>query len=195
MMLIFVRNPFLACEANGLYDVATCRPNTPLQRVNFMAENLIPEAGDRAPAFHLPTYPEGRIRLSKFKGEKNVVLYFYPKDDTPGCTTEACGFRDDLKTFDATDTVILGISPDSIASHEKFAKKYSLPFTLLADEERKTCEKYGVWIEKNMYGRKYMGVQRATFLIDKRGIIAAAWPKVKVKGHVEEVATAVGELD
>ncbi len=160
-----------------------------------MSENQIPEAGDRAPAIHLPTYPEGRIRLSEFKGKKNVVLHFYPKDDTPGCTTEACGFRDDLKTFDAADTVILGISPDAVASHEKFAKKYSLPFTLLADEERTACEKYGVWVEKSMYGRKYMGVQRATFLIDKRGKIAAAWPKGKVKGHVEEVAAAVGELD
>ena len=97
-----------------------------------MPENQVPEAGDRAPAFHLPTYPEGGIRLSEFKGKKNVVLYFYPKDDTPGCTTEDCGFRDDLTTFDAADTVILGISPDSVVSQEKFAKKYSLPFTLQA---------------------------------------------------------------
>ena len=159
-----------------------------------MAEITIPEVGKRAPAFHLPAHPEGRIRLSQFKGEKNVVVYFYPKDDTPGCTTEACGFRDDLQAFEAADTVILGISPDSVASHEKFAKKYDLTFPLLADEDHKICEKYGVWVEKNMYGRKYMGVHRATFLIDKQGKIAAAWPKVKVKGHVEAVAAAVAEL-
>ena len=156
-----------------------------------MAEIKIPDVGKRAPAFHLPSHPEGRIRLSEFKVGKNVVVYFYSKDDTPGCTTEACGFRDDLQAFEAADTVILGISPDSVAAHDKFAKKYDLPFPLLADEDHKICEKYGVWVEKSMYGKTYMGVQRSTFLIDESGKIAQVWPKVKPDGHAEEVLAAV----
>jgi peroxiredoxin Q/BCP len=153
-----------------------------------------PAVGSKAPAFDLPAFPEGHIKLSQFKGKKNVVLYFYPKDDTPGCTREACGFRDDLKKFTAEDTVVLGVSCDSIASHKKFADKFSLTFPLLSDEDHAVAEKYGVWVEKNMYGKKSMGIQRATFLIDKQGKIAAAWPKVKVDGHVEEVAEAVEKL-
>ncbi len=155
----------------------------------------LPEAGKRAPAFTLPAHPEGKIRLSQFKGDKNVVLYFYPKDDTPGCTKEACGFRDSLQTLQDADTVVLGVSPDSVAKHEKFASKYDLPFPLLADEDHAICEKYGVWVEKNMYGKKYWGVQRATFLIGKDGKVARVWPKVKVAGHVDEVAAAVAELN
>src|SRR4029079_13579179 len=118
-----------------------------------------------------------------------------PKDDTPGCTTEACGFRDDLQGFTAKDTMILGISGDSVESHEKFADKFSLPFPLLSDEDHAIAEKYGVWVEKNNYGKKSMGIQRATFLIDKHGKIAAAWPRVKVDGHVAEVAEAVKKLE
>ncbi len=155
----------------------------------------MPDVGDKAPAFNLPAHPEGKIRLSSFKGEKNVVLYFYPRDDTPGCTKEACGFRDDLATFDKADTVVLGISTDPVAKHEKFATKYDLPFPLLADEDHAVHEKYGTWVEKNMYGKKSMGTQRATFLIDKKGKVAAVWPKVKVDGHVEAVAEAMAELD
>lgn len=155
----------------------------------------MPAVGDRAPAFTLPGFPEAKYRLSSYKGEKNVVLYFYPRDDTPGCTKEACGFRDDLSTFDAADTVVLGISTDPVAKHEKFAGKYELPFPLLADEDHTVHEKYGTWVEKNMYGKKSMGTQRATFLIDKKGKIAAVWPKVKVDGHVAAVAEAVDELD
>jgi peroxiredoxin Q/BCP len=154
----------------------------------------VPAVGSKAPAFDLPAFPQGKIKLSQFKGKQNVVLYFYPKDDTPGCTKEACGFRDDLTKFAAADTVVLGISADSVASHKKFAEKFSLPFPLLSDEDHVVAEKYGVWVEKNMYGKKSMGIQRATFLIDKEGKIAAAWPKVKVDGHVAEVAEAVKKL-
>lgn len=153
-----------------------------------------PGVGTKAPPFDLPSHPEGRYKLSQFKGKQNVVLYFYPRDDTPGCTTEACGFRDQFGDFDSAETIVLGVSTDSVASHQKFATKFSLPFPLLADETHEVAEKYGVWVEKNMYGKKSMGIQRATFLIDKSGRIAAAWPKVKVDGHVEEVAAKLAEL-
>lgn len=155
----------------------------------------IPKVGAKAPAFDLPAYPEGRFKLSQFKGKKNVVLYFYPRDDTPGCTTEACGFRDQFSDFQSADTVVLGVSTDTVASHQKFAIKFSLPFPLMADESHELAEKYGVWVEKNMYGKKSMGIQRATFLIDKSGKIAAVWPKVKVDGHVEAVAAKLVELE
>lgn len=159
-----------------------------------MAEVSRPEIGDKAPAFDLPTFPKGRTKLSQFKGKQNVVLYFYPRDDTPGCTKEACGFRDEIGQFQSTDTVILGVSTDTVESHEKFAAKFSLPFPLLADEDHAVAEKYGVWVEKNMYGKKSMGIQRATFLIDKSGKIAAAWPRVQVEGHVAAVAEKLQEL-
>lgn len=154
------------------------------------------EVGKKAPAFNLPATPDcKKLRLSQFKGEKNVVLYFYPRDNTPGCTKEACGFRDSLATFAKADTVILGISTDSIQSHEKFTNKFELPFPLLADEDHAIAEKYGVWVEKNMYGKKSWGIQRATFLIDKDGKLAAIWPRVKVEGHVDAVAEKLAELD
>lgn len=155
----------------------------------------MPQVGDRAPAFTLPSVPEGKVRLSQFKGDQNVVLYFYPRDNTPGCTQEACDFRDNLAALNSRDTVVLGVSTDSLASHKKFADKFELPFPLLSDEDHHVCEKYGVWVEKKNYGKTYMGIQRATFLIDKRGKIAAVWPKVKVAGHVAEVADAIAELD
>jgi peroxiredoxin Q/BCP len=154
----------------------------------------VPAVGAKAPAFDLPAFPSGKYKLSQFKGEKYVVLYFYPKDDTPGCTIEACDFRDQLAHFPAKDVIVLGISPDSVASHQKFTEKFSLPFPLLADEDHAVAEKYGVWVEKNMYGKKSMGIQRATFLIDKEGKIAAAWPRVKVDGHVAAVAEKLKEL-
>ena len=154
----------------------------------------MPEVGKAAPAFQLSAFPAGTVKLSQFNGERNVVLYFYPKDNTPGCTTEACDFRDQLSALETSETVVLGVSPDSVASHEKFAAKFDLNFTLLADEDHAVCEKYGVWVEKNMYGTKKMGVQRATFLIGKDGKIARVWPKVKVEGHVAEVAAAIAEL-
>ena len=155
-----------------------------------------PEVGTKAPAFSLPASMGKKISLQDFSGAngKNVVLYFYPRDDTPGCTTEACGFRDQIGRFQSTETVVLGVSTDTVESHQKFAAKFSLPFPLLADESHELAEKYGVWVEKNMYGKKSMGIQRATFLIDKTGKIAAVWPKVKVDGHVEEVAAKLAEL-
>jgi peroxiredoxin Q/BCP len=153
----------------------------------------MPQVGNAAPAFTLPAIPEGTVKLSQFKGQ-NVVLYFYPRDNTPGCTQEACDFRDNPAAFQNKQTVVLGISPDSVASHRKFGDKFELPFPLLSDEDHKVAEKYGVWVEKQQYGRKYMGIQRATFLIDKRGKIVAVWPKVSVKGHAAEVAEKLREL-
>ena len=159
-----------------------------------MTEISMPAVGDKAPAFDLPTFPKGRAKLSQFKGKQNVVLYFYPRDDTPGCTKEACGFRDTIGQFQSADTVVLGVSTDTVDSHQKFAEKFSLPFPLLADEDHAVAEKYGVWVEKNMYGKKSMGIQRATFLIDKQGKIAAVWPKVKVEVHIEEVTEKLAEI-
>lgn len=157
-----------------------------------MAE--IPAVGKKAPAFTLPASPGGKLKLSEFAGEKNVILYFYPRDNTPGCTQEACDFRDNFARLHAADTVVLGVSTDSIGSHQKFAEKFSLPFPLLSDEDHAVAEKYGVWVEKKNYGKTYMGLQRATFLIGKDGKIKAAWPNVKVKGHVDEVAAKLAEL-
>jgi peroxiredoxin Q/BCP len=155
----------------------------------------MPEVGDKAPAFSRPALPDGKtVKLADLKG-RNVVLYFYPKDMTPGCTTEACDFRDRHAAFADSDTVVLGVSSDSIDRHRKFAEKYELPFSLLADEDHALAEKYGVWVEKMNYGKKYWGVQRATFLIDKSGKGAAVWPKVKVAGHVAAVAEKLAELD
>lgn len=156
----------------------------------------MPEVGKKAPAFTLTSTTGEKIRLSQFAGEngQNVVLYFYPRDDTPGCTREACGFRDEIKVLAKKNTVVLGISPDTVESHQKFTEKYSLPFPLLADEGHKIADKYGVWVEKNMYGKKSWGIQRATFLIDKQGKIARVWPRVKVDGHVEQVLKAIDEL-
>jgi len=145
--------------------------------------------GDKAPDFTLATDGDGKVSLSKLKGKK-VILYFYPKDDTSGCTAEACGFRDNLPKFGRTDATVIGISRDSVASHDRFKKKYELPFMLASDEEGKVCEAYGTWVEKSMYGRKYMGIERATFLIDPKGIVRNVWRKVKVLGHVEEVLAA-----
>jgi len=160
-----------------------------------MSDVVSLKVGDKAPAFDLAAYPEGRIKLSQFSGKQNVILYFYPRDDTPGCTTEACDFRDNLSRFQPDGTAILGISADDVASHKKFATKFDLPFPLLADTDHSICEKYGVWVEKTNYGKKYMGIQRATFLINKKGKIAAVWPNVKVAGHVDAVAEALAELE
>ncbi len=149
--------------------------------------------GDKAPDFNLPTDGGGNLSLKDLKGKK-VVLYFYPKDDTPGCTTEAQAFRDAIKDFEKAGAVIVGASKDSVARHDKFKAKYDLPFHLVSDEEGTLCEAYGVWVEKNMYGRKYMGIQRATFLIDEKGVVRETWPKVKVKEHAAEVLAAVKAL-
>ena len=153
-----------------------------------------PTVGDAAPACKLPATDGGEVSLASFKGKKNVVLYFYPKDDTPGCTVEAKDFRDLKKQFDKADTVVIGLSKCDMKSHEKFAKKFELNFPLASDAEGDVCERYGVWVEKSMYGKTYMGIQRATFLIDKKGLIAHAWPKVSVPEHAAEVLKAAQEL-
>ncbi len=142
--------------------------------------------GDKAPDFSLPGNGGTTLSLADFKG-KNVVLYFYPKDDTPGCTTEAKDFTAMAGDFQAANTVVVGMSKDTAAKHDKFIAKHDLSVLLASDEEGVALEAYGVWVEKNMYGRKYMGIQRATFLIDAAGAIQEIWPKVKVKGHAEAV--------
>ena len=151
------------------------------------------DVGDKAPDFTAATDGGATLGLKSLAGKK-VVLYFYPKDDTPGCTKEACGFRDNLPDFSGLDAEIVGVSKDSAAKHDKFKAKYELPFTLVADEDGAICEAYGTWIEKSMYGRKYMGIDRATFLIDQEGVIRQVWRKVKVKGHVEAVLAATADL-
>jgi peroxiredoxin Q/BCP len=151
----------------------------------------MPAAGDNAPDFSAPDQNGNTVSLKDFSG-KTVVLYFYPKDDTPGCTKEACGFRDDLSAFTGKNSVIIGVSPDDSKSHKKFVDKYNLPFTLLADPDKKICEAYGVWQEKSMYGRKSMGVVRSTFVIGPDGKIAKAFSNVKVDGHVAKVLDSIG---
>lgn len=151
------------------------------------------EIGAPAPDFTLPTDDGGSFSLSAQRG-KVVVLYFYPKDDTPGCTQEACDFRDALPDFDCIDAVIVGASKDSVASHAKFRKKHSLTFPLVSDEGSDMCERYGVWGEKSMYGRKFMGIERTTILIDRDGVVRQIWPKVKVAGHAQVVLAAVKAL-
>jgi thioredoxin-dependent peroxiredoxin len=145
------------------------------------------QEGDLAPSFTLPADDGGDISLEDLRG-KAVVLYFYPKDDTSGCTTEACEFRDALPRIEEDGAVVLGVSPDPVASHKKFKEKYDLNFPLLADEDHAVAEAYGVWKEKSMYGRKYWGVERSTFLIDPEGKVKKAWRRVKPKGHAEAVA-------
>ncbi len=148
------------------------------------------DVGDVAPDFTLPIDGGGEITLSSMRGKK-VVLYFYPKDDTSGCTKEACDFREKISEFTKAGAVVLGMSPDSVKKHDKFKAKYDLPFSLVADEEKTALEAYGVWVEKSMYGRKYMGVERSTFLIDADGSIQSVWRKVKVPGHVDAVLDAL----
>ncbi len=151
------------------------------------------EIGDKAPDFTLPTDSGGKVTLSKLRGQK-VVLYFYPKDDTSGCIAEACGFRDNFPKFGKVEATVIGISRDSVASHDKFKRKYELPFILASDEKGEACEAYGVWVQKSMYGRKYMGIERATFLIDEKGAVRGVWRKVKVPGHVDAVLAAAKAL-
>jgi peroxiredoxin Q/BCP len=161
------------------------------QNEGDMTNELV--AGDLAPDFELPTDGGGRARLSDLKG-KPVVIYFYPKDDTSGCTAEAIAFNGLRAKFAAAETAIIGVSPDSAASHDKFKNKHDLKIALAADPERSAIEAYGVWKEKSTYGRKYFGVERSTFLIDHHGRIARVWRKVKVPGHAEEVLAAAKGL-
>lgn len=148
------------------------------------------KVGDKAPAFNVATNGGGTVSLVDYKGQ-HVVLYFYPKDDTPGCTKEACAFRDGFGAFKKKGAVVLGVSPDSVKAHDKFVEKFKLPFTLLADTDKKIVEAYGVWGEKVFMGRKYMGTHRVTFLIGPDGIIKQIWPKVKPEEHADEVLAAL----
>jgi thioredoxin-dependent peroxiredoxin len=153
-------------------------------------ESSYPAVGSKAPSFAAPASNGEIVKLSDFKG-RMVVLYFYPKDNTSGCTKQACGFRDSHKKLTDAGAVVLGVSPDGVTSHEKFISKYDLPFLLIADEDKKICQAYGVWQQKSMYGRKYMGVARTTFLIDAQGKIVHVFEKVKPPGHEEEVLEKV----
>src|SRR5437773_9343880 len=146
--------------------------------------------GDLAPDLTAPINGGGKISLSDFKG-RNVILYFYPRDDTPGCTKEACAFRDDFAAFKKKGAVVLGVSVDSVKSHDKFAEKFKLPFTLVSDEDKKIVQAYGVWGEKSFMGRKYLGTHRVTFLIGPDGRIKKIWPKVKPEEHAGEVLAAL----
>ncbi len=149
--------------------------------------------GDRAPDFSVAGSNGKKVSLKDYRGSA-VVLYFYPKDDTPGCTVEACEFGAGHGKFEKAGAVVLGVSPDSLASHDKFITKFKLPFVLLADEEKKVAGLYGTWTQKSMYGLKYMGMQRSTFLVGRDGRVARVWPKVSPKGHAAEVLAAIAEL-
>ena len=158
-----------------------------------MATSLLPVIGKPAPDFTLPSTTGENISLKQFKGKKTVVLYFYPKDETPGCTREACDFRDQFAEFEKHNTVILGVSSDGMESHQHFREKQRLPFPLLADEDTAVSKMYGVYKQKNLYGKKSMGIERTTFVIDRTGRIAQIYPKVKVEGHVADLLEFVRE--
>ena len=151
------------------------------------------EPGTEAPNFQLPTDNGGTVELAKLRGGP-VVLYFYPRDDTPGCTREACAFRDQQETLKRLGATVIGISPDDIASHAEFREKFRLNFPLLADSDHEVAEKYGAWRQKNMYGKKATGIQRSTFLIDREGRVARVWRRVQVDGHDQEVIEAISDL-
>jgi thioredoxin-dependent peroxiredoxin len=161
----------------------------------FLGANMADwvEAGQKAPAFTLTADDGSKVRLSELKG-RPIILYFYPKDDTPGCTREACAFRDQQAPLKKLGAIVLGVSPDSSQSHVKFRDKYKLNFPLLADEDHAVAEKYGAWREKNMYGKKSLGIQRSTFLIDAAGKVAKVWKQVNVDGHDAKVLEALREL-
>ena len=159
----------------------------------MVTASLLPVIGKPAPDFSLPSTSGEQVSLRSFKGKKTVVLYFYPKDETPGCTKEACGFRDLRDDFDKVGAVILGVSTDSIESHNKFREKHKLPFDLLADEDAAVSKAFGVYKQKNLYGKKYLGIERTTFIIDRTGRVAQIYPKVKVDGHVQDVLGFLGE--
>ncbi len=154
---------------------------------------MAPEIGKPAPDFTAPTDNEGDFTLSAHKG-KNIVLYFYPKDNTPGCTTQACDLRDNIESLAAEDTLVVGVSPDSVKSHTKFREKHDLNFTLVADENKDACEAYDVWLLKKMYGKEFFGVVRSTFIIDKEGILRHELRGVRVKGHVDKVRELLQDL-
>ncbi len=148
------------------------------------------DEGSPAPDFTLPSDTEGDVTLSELRGRK-VVLYFYPKDDTPGCTTQACDLRDNLARVEELDAVVLGVSPDPVESHAEFREKHGLNFPLLADVDHEVAEAYGVWKEKKMYGRTFMGIERSTFVVDEEGVVREAWRRVRPDGHAEKVVEAL----
>jgi peroxiredoxin Q/BCP len=152
-----------------------------------MASNVLPVIGRPAPDFSLPSTTGENISLRQFKGKKTVVLYFYPKDETPGCTREACDFRDHTAEFEEAKVVVLGVSTDSLESHQHFKEKQKLPFPLLSDEDAAVSKLFGVYKQKNLYGKKHLGIERTTFVIDRTGRVAQIWPKVKVDGHIQDV--------
>ena len=158
-----------------------------------MATSMLPVIGKPAPDFSLPSTTGETVSLRHFKGKKTVVLYFYPKDDTPGCTKEACEFRDHFGEFERHSVVVLGVSTDGMESHQHFRDKHKLPFPLLMDEDAAVSKLYGVYKQKNLYGKKYMGIERTTFVIDKTGRIAQIYPKVKVDGHIQDLLEFVRE--
>jgi len=158
-----------------------------------MATSLLPVIGKPAPDFTLPSTTGENISLKQFKGKKTVVLYFYPKDETPGCTREACDFRDNAGEIEGANAVILGVSTDNLETHQHFREKQKLPFPLLADEDASVSKLYGVYKTKNLYGKKYLGIERTTFIIDRTGRIAQIYPKVKVDGHIRDVVEFLRE--
>ena len=172
---------------------AVKKAKAPVQSVKKVTLGTALQAGSAAPELQIPSDSGQVITLKQFRG-KTVVLYFYPKDDTPGCTQESCDFRDNLGRLESEGAVVLGISKDSVESHQKFKGKFALPFPLLSDETGKVCEAYGVWKEKSMYGRTYMGIERSTFVIDGSGKLARIYPKVSVKGHVDQVIQDIRAL-
>jgi peroxiredoxin Q/BCP len=158
-----------------------------------MTTTLLPVIGKPAPDFTLPSTTGESVSLKQFKGKKTVVLYFYPKDETPGCTREACDFRDHFPDFERHGVVVLGVSTDGLESHRHFMDKHHLPFVLLADEDASVSKMYGVYKQKNLYGKKYMGIERTTFVVDRTGRVAQIYPKVKVEGHIQSLLEFVGE--
>ena len=158
-----------------------------------MTASLLPVIGKPAPDFTLPSTSGEPVSLRQFKGKKTVILYFYPKDETPGCTRQACDFRDQTEAFEKLNTVVLGVSTDGLDSHKQFLEKHKLTFPLLTDEDAAVARKYGVYKQRNLYGKKYMGIERTTFVIDRTGRIAQIYPKVKVDGHIGTLLEFVGE--
>lgn len=152
-----------------------------------MVSSMLPVIGKPAPDFSLPSTTGGNVTLKQFKGKKTVVLYFYPKDESPGCTKEACAFRDHTEEFERAGVVVLGVSTDPMETHLRFKEKQKLPFPLLSDEGGEVSKMYGVYKQKNLYGKKHQGIERTTFVIDRTGRVAQIWPKVKVDGHIEDV--------
>ncbi len=159
----------------------------------MVTTSLLPVVGKPAPDFTLPSTTGEPVSLRQYKGKKTVIQYFYPKDETPGCTKEACEFRDHIAEIEGGQAVVLGVSMDSLESHQKFRDKHHLPFTLLSDEDGAVSKMYGVYKQKNVYGKKSMGIERTTFVIDKTGRIATIYPKVKVEGHLQEILSFIGE--